>query len=104
MIVPMKKVSIIVQSKDAAATIERLRSLGVLHVEHQIVPQSKDVNAVKEDIALVDRVLGILSKEEFSKAPVSEATGKIVDCCFSFTIQKVCSSYFDFKKYSFIII
>ena len=83
MIVPMKKVSIIVQSKDAASTIERLRSLGVLHVEHQIVPRGKGVNAIREDIALIDRAVGILSKEEFSKAPVSETAGEIVDWRFS---------------------
>lgn len=83
MIVSMKKVSIIVQSKDATPTIENLRSLGVLHVEHQKAPKGKDVNAVREDVALIDRVLNILSGEEFSKTPVSEATGKIKDWKFS---------------------
>ncbi|MBL7170728.1 MAG: hypothetical protein ISS46_01895 [Candidatus Omnitrophica bacterium] len=66
MIVPMKKLSIIVQCKDAAPTIERLRSLGVVHVQHQNVPKGKDISALRDGIALIDRVLEILSIGEFT--------------------------------------
>jgi V/A-type H+-transporting ATPase subunit I len=74
MIVPMKKVAIIVQSKDADITVKRLRSLGVLHVEHQAEPKGKGINAINEDIASVDEALGILSayaqkKNEPQKTP-----------------------------------
>jgi len=65
MIVPMKKATILVQAKDAAGAIRRLRSLGVMHVEHQRQPSGKDVASLKEDVAVLDRVLGILSSPEF---------------------------------------
>jgi V/A-type H+-transporting ATPase subunit I len=83
MIVPMKKVSIIVQSKDAASTTERLRSLGALHIEHQRTPKGEDVDAIRGDIALIGRAAGVLSREEFLKTPVSEPSGEIVDWRFS---------------------
>jgi vacuolar-type H+-ATPase subunit I/STV1 len=41
MIVPMKKAVIIVQSKDSDSTVGKIRSLGMLHVEHQKVPKRK---------------------------------------------------------------
>ncbi|MBN1872439.1 MAG: hypothetical protein JW800_07690 [Candidatus Omnitrophica bacterium] len=63
----MKKVSIIVQSKDDATALQALRSLGVLHVEDQNVPKGKDINSLREDIALVDGAIGILSTQDFSK-------------------------------------
>lgn len=65
MIVPMKKITLIVQSKDADSTIEQLRSMGVLHVEHQQAPKGQGINNLKDDIALIDTAMGILSKEEF---------------------------------------
>lgn len=64
MIVPMKKVAVITQAKDATATVETMRSLGVLHVEHQQVPQGKDVSALRDDMAMIDTALSILSEEE----------------------------------------
>ena len=81
MIVPMKKLSIIVQSKDAAPAIEHLRSMGVVHVQHQKVPEGKDISALKDGIALLDRALGILSTEEFSNSPSPE--GELNDWKFS---------------------
>jgi V/A-type H+-transporting ATPase subunit I len=62
MIVPMKKVSVITQSKDAANAVEKLRSLGILHVEYSQPPQGKDIVLVEEDIALVDKAVGILNE------------------------------------------
>jgi V/A-type H+-transporting ATPase subunit I len=83
MIVPMKKISIFVQSKDTVSSTKRLRSLGVLHIEHQRTPKGKDVESIRDDTALIDRTLNILSSEEFSKTPVSEPKEKIVDWKFS---------------------
>ena len=65
MIVPMRKVAVIVQDKDAQLAVERLRGLGVLHVEHQQVPQGRDISALRDDIALVEEAVKILSSEEF---------------------------------------
>ena len=41
MIVPMEKIAVIVQEKDASLAIKKLQSLGVLHVEYQNTPQGK---------------------------------------------------------------
>jgi V/A-type H+-transporting ATPase subunit I len=68
MIVPMKKIAVLVQEKDANPTLEILRNLGVVHVENTQVPHGEVVNKLLDDIALVDAVLSILSKEKFIKA------------------------------------
>lgn len=67
MIVPMKKVSVIVQSKDATLTVESLRKLGVLHVVNENPPKGKDVDTLKKDIAFINKAVQILSLPEFSK-------------------------------------
>ncbi len=72
MIVPMKKVSIIVEAKDSERAMGELRSLGVLHVEHQNPPQGKEISAAQDEIALIGKVLGILSEEEFSARNMKE--------------------------------
>ena len=64
MIVPMKKVAIIVRSLDAEGALHDVRSLGVLHVEHQTPPSGKDIDALREDIAMVDKVINVLSSPE----------------------------------------
>src|SRR3989338_918288 len=61
MIVPMKKAAIIVQSKDAEGAIRTLRSLGVVHVEHENAPKGRDIAELHEDAALADEAIGILS-------------------------------------------
>lgn len=67
MIVPMKKAAVIVQSKDAEEAIRALRSLGVLHVEHQNLPTGPDITFLRDDIALAQGAIGILSSPEFSR-------------------------------------
>lgn len=61
MIVPMKKAAVIVQPKDAEEAIRKLRSLGVMHVENQQSPAGKDITSLKDDIAMLEKVTGILS-------------------------------------------
>lgn len=66
MIVPMKKVNIIVQAKDAEGAVKKLRLFGVLHVEHVQEPKSKDISVINDDISAIDEALGILSTIKFS--------------------------------------
>ena len=73
MIVPMKKISVITQSKDAEDALKALRKLGIFHVEHERMPQGKDVNLLEEDIALVNKSLDILKKvQEEEKNPTKD--------------------------------
>lgn len=64
MIVPMKKLAVIVQSKDAPAAINSLRVAGVLHIEHQQPPKGKDLSLLYDDATLLDRAMEILLKAE----------------------------------------
>ncbi|RKY32213.1 MAG: hypothetical protein DRP74_03020 [Candidatus Omnitrophota bacterium] len=65
MIVPMKKISVLVRVKDADSCVAGLRSLGVLHVEHQRTPSGKNISALLEDLVLINRAIAILSEIEF---------------------------------------
>lgn len=67
MIVAMKKISIMVQEKDAQSALSYLRSLGILHIEHQRQPQGANISTLQDDIALVSQAIGILSESEFSQ-------------------------------------
>jgi len=66
MIVPMKKISVIVQSKDADSAIGRLGRLGVLHIEHQQPPAGGEISRLLDEIALINQAIGILSRAEFT--------------------------------------
>lgn len=60
MIVPMKKAFIITQAKDADGALGRLRTLGVLHVEHAQAPTGKEIAAIHEDLNLINEALSVL--------------------------------------------
>lgn len=62
MIVPMKKATIIFQSKDAEATLTTLRKLGVMQVEHQRLPESRDISGLLEKVALINSSFDVLNK------------------------------------------
>jgi V/A-type H+-transporting ATPase subunit I len=64
MIVRMKKITVIMQAKDADSALSELRRLGILHVEHQRPPLGKGIAVLQEDLGLVNEALGILSLEE----------------------------------------
>lgn len=67
MIVPMKKATIIFQSKDAEATITALRTLGVMQIEHQSLPEGGDISALLEKVALITSSIDVLNQ-----VPISE--------------------------------
>jgi len=61
MIVPMKKVTVIVQSKDVDSTLRALASSGVLHVEHQNVPISEDITSLEQRYSDLGRTIEALT-------------------------------------------
>jgi V/A-type H+-transporting ATPase subunit I len=65
MIVPMKKVALLVQAKDAESAVLRLRTLGVVHVENQAAPAGRDIASLRDDIAALAKVNVILSAPGF---------------------------------------
>jgi len=82
MIVPMKKAIIIVQSKDNNSVVNKLRSLGLLHVENEQPPKSQDITSVKEDIELVTKAILILSRQEFLDNAVQKEVKQTADLKF----------------------
>jgi len=62
MIVPMKKAAIIVQQKDSHDALDQLRSLGLLHIEHQNSAQSQDVNMLREELSLLENCLAVFNQ------------------------------------------
>ena len=62
MIIPMKKATILFESRDAEATVKYLRTLGVLHVEHQNLPEGRDISALQEKVALINSSFDVLNR------------------------------------------
>jgi V/A-type H+-transporting ATPase subunit I len=62
MIVPMRKATILFETGDAEATVRHLRTLGVLHVEHQNPPEDRDISTVQEKVALVHSTFHVLNQ------------------------------------------
>ncbi|MBM3244089.1 MAG: hypothetical protein FJZ12_04590, partial [Candidatus Omnitrophica bacterium] len=62
MIVRMKKVFLVTQSKDAHNTLEKVRKLGVLHIEHLKDVKGDKVSSLNNDLALLDQALSLLSQ------------------------------------------
>ncbi len=60
MIIEMKKINVITQSKDAVSTIERMGRLGVLHIEHENMPSNDDIEDLRDNRQALIRVLTVL--------------------------------------------
>ncbi|MBL7157716.1 MAG: hypothetical protein ISS92_06130 [Candidatus Omnitrophica bacterium] len=84
MIVKMKKIAVIAQAKDAGKAVGDLRSLGILHVEHQKAPLGKDITSLNEDAALLDNIINILSMPEYAdKKILAKQAGELKDWRFA---------------------
>ena len=58
----MKKATILFETRDAEATVQYLRTLGVLHVEHQNLPEGRDISALQEKVALIHSSFDVLNR------------------------------------------
>ncbi|MFC1510713.1 hypothetical protein ACFL49_03530, partial [Candidatus Omnitrophota bacterium] len=56
----MKKLHLIVQKKDVVFSLEELRALGIVHVEHQRDLVGASLMALREDVNLIEQSLNIL--------------------------------------------
>jgi len=66
-IVPMKKATILFETGDAEATVKYLRTLGVLHVEHQNLPEGRDISALQEKVVVINSSLDVLNQVKVSE-------------------------------------
>jgi len=76
MIVPMKKATILFESRDAEATVKYLRRLGVLQVEHQNPAEGRDISVLQEKVALMDSSFDTLNQVMLS-GKITQAQNKI---------------------------
>ncbi|PIW67991.1 MAG: hypothetical protein COW10_04150 [Candidatus Omnitrophica bacterium CG12_big_fil_rev_8_21_14_0_65_42_8] len=60
MIVRMKKITLITQSKDIDSVLESVRRLGLLHVEHENAPSGGNIAALKEKLNRVSEAIAVL--------------------------------------------
>ncbi len=84
MIVPMKKICILTQKKDAEETLLRLRDVGVVHVQHENPPEGESVAHIKEEIRNLRDVIEFLKSQK--PVDISQGAGcykmieRISDC------------------------
>jgi len=76
MIVAMKKIAVIMQSKDASEGIKQLRKVGLVHVEHQQPPKSSDLGLLHDDLRLFEQAMDILKREEVLESSVCPSETK----------------------------
>lgn len=74
MIVPMKKITLVVLDREREAALTALRKTGVLHVEKQPA-QSEALEAVSEKISRTDQAIGVLSEFSDTKNEVPLSSG-----------------------------
>ena len=74
MIVPMKKITVVVQEKDADVTLRALRKEGVLHIESQHVALMDDIRELREEYQSVSNAIECLPPSSFSSPPWGEDT------------------------------
>lgn len=104
MIVPMKKATLIVQEKDAQGALVQLRSLGIMHVEHQKQPGGGDIASLKEELGLVNRAIEILSTVDFLRQKKIEPEQAIIDWKFiAKHLIDLNKRFTQLEEYSFIL-
>src|SRR3989338_957806 len=64
MIVPMKKLHLIVQKKDITSALSSLRDLGSVHVEHQEELSGYQLEERREEVQILKQALDILQRFE----------------------------------------
>jgi len=98
MIVPMKKISLVVLENERKSALKNLRKLGVLHVE-EVQGSSEELSAYKEQNSKIEKALSILTEIKLDKkeAQKTARVGKEA----SFDIAKKVLALVDEKKSCF---
>jgi len=88
MIVKMKKITLITQSKDMDVTLERLRGLGLLHVEHVNPLAGEGIIKMKDQRDRAIEAIGILPAVENQEPLIKGKEGDIVSRVLDFLDEK----------------
>ena len=76
MIVPMKKIFVIVSHREARIALDTLGELSVMHLAHLHVPQSGDIDRLREEASCLNRAVNILKIENKNLKVISRSVGK----------------------------
>ena len=98
MIVPMKKISLVVLENERKGALKDLRKLGLLHVE-EVQGSSEELSAFKDQNSKIEKALAILSEIKLGKkeAPKPSVIGKEA----AFDVAKKVLALVDEKKTCF---
>ena len=88
MIVPMKKVTLIVQSKDTDKTLRSLKDLGVVHIEHENPPVADNIKKIKGEIAHVAEAITDLFEVDNQTSLVNNEQQQIAEQILDLLQQK----------------
>ncbi len=87
MIVPMKKLTLLVSARERRSALDELRRLGVLHVQHIKNPSSDDIYDLQNQLADIDKVKVILDGE-VKKAKDGIAAPELVQKALALSARK----------------
>ncbi|MBN1466701.1 hypothetical protein JXA02_13175, partial [candidate division KSB1 bacterium] len=82
MIVPMKKLTILVSARERLEALKKLRQLGVLHVQHVQSPSADAIYDLQNQLAEIERTAVILAgdvKEDKEGMEAAELVRKALD-------------------------
>lgn len=77
MIVPMKKVTLIVQEKDKCETLNKLQEMGLLHIQPIQPPKGRGLDLIKEELFKLEEGIRIL--ERFPSEEEDSFKGDLVE-------------------------
>lgn len=81
MIVPMKKVYIVVQSKDVTDALKKLRKIGAVHIEHQSELKNQEIQELKNEVSMFETVLNVLKQYQTKDTIQQVASGNLDARC-----------------------
>ena len=79
MIVDMKKLTLLMSAKDRGAALNRLRSLGVLHVRYIQPPESDEIEQLFQEASNIEKALNFLDdKAQSGKSTTTKQAASMV--------------------------
>ena len=76
MIVPMKKIFLVVQKKDVPETLHALKDAGIVHVEYSQTPTGDELDKTSEDIQMIEQASVVLKGDPKKQQPLERKEWK----------------------------
>jgi V/A-type H+/Na+-transporting ATPase subunit I len=89
MIVPMKKVTLLMSERHRESALTNLRKLGVVHVHNINVPSSDDIQNVELELEKINRILQVLGEFEIPEGKIETSNvPSLMEEILSFSQEK----------------